>query len=143
VLVSWPFSFEFLSKMVCHAPSIGFGLFLFVFFIFIWLSIFTSVVFMRSSNLLDPLDFLYHAPTLRGQLWSLSFFALAPSMGCDPSQCYFKKCNRLKMGLQRIYFSLVKGLSKMAFSHLKLMHWGSIGLAFMRVCKMIIHSNKT
>ena len=32
----------------------------------------------------------------------------------------FKNVTRLKMGLQRIYFSLVKGLSKMAFPHLKL-----------------------
>jgi hypothetical protein len=49
-------------------PSVGIGPFLFVFFIFVWLSIITSVFLMRSSNLLDILDFLYHAPALRGQL---------------------------------------------------------------------------
>jgi hypothetical protein len=59
-------------------PSVGIGPFLFVFFIFVWLSIITSVFLMRSSNLLDILDFLYHAPALRGQLWSLSFFHTCP-----------------------------------------------------------------
>jgi len=38
-----------------------------------------------------------------------------------------------------IYFSLVKGLSKMAFLHLKCMHLGSVSLAFMRICKVISH----
>jgi len=90
VLISWPFSFEFLSKMVCHAPSVGFRLFLFVFFIFVWLSIITLVVFMRSSNLLDPLVFLYHAPALRGQLWSLSFFAPPPVWGVILVNVIFK-----------------------------------------------------
>jgi hypothetical protein len=73
-------------------PSVGLGLFLFVFFIFVWLSIIPSTVFMRSSNLLDSLDFLYHAPALRGQLWSLSFFALAPPVwGVILVKVIFKK----------------------------------------------------
>ena len=38
-----------------------------------------------------------------------------------------------------IYFSLVKGLSKMAFLHLKCKHLGSVSLAFMRVCNVISH----
>jgi len=76
---------------------------------------------------------------------SLSFFlymslALAPSVGCDPSQGYFlKKSIRLKRGLQMIYFSPVKRLLKMTFLHFKLMHLGSVSLAFMRVCKVISH----
>jgi hypothetical protein len=31
----------------------------------------------------------------------------------------------------------------MAFLHFKCMHLGAVSLAFMRVCKVIIHSNKT
>jgi len=45
---------------------------------------------------------------------------------------YLKKNIRLKRGLQMIYFSLVKRLSKMAFLHFKLMHLGSVNLAFMQ-----------
>jgi hypothetical protein len=75
---------------------------------------------LRSSNLLDPLDFLYHAPTLREQLSSLSFFhTCLPVWGVILVKV-ISKSNRLNMGLQRIYFSLVKGLSKMVFPHLKL-----------------------
>jgi len=62
------FLLNFFPKWFVMPPSVGFGLFLFVFFIFVWLIIITSVVFMRSSNLLDPLDFLYHALALCGQL---------------------------------------------------------------------------
>jgi len=53
------------------------------------------------------------------------FLHLPPSDGHDTSQGYVKKCNRLKMGLQMIYFSLVKGLSKMTFPHLICMHLGA------------------
>jgi hypothetical protein len=50
-----------------------------------------------------------------------------------------KNVTRLKKRLQRIYFSLMKGLSKMAFLHLKHMHLRSVSLAFMWVCKVISH----
>jgi len=52
---------------------------------------------------------------------------------------YLKKSIRLKRGLQMIYFSLVKRLSKMAFLHSELMHLGSVNFAFMRVCNVISH----
>ena len=146
MLVSWPFLLNFFPKWFSMPPSVGFGLFLFVFCFlhFVWLSIITSVVFMRSSNLLDLLDFLYHALALRGQLWWLRIFFYAPqyclgtfdrwgffyvSRTCPPvwgvilvKVIYLKKSIRLKRGLQMIYFSLVKRLSKMTFLHLKCMH---------------------
>ena len=50
---------------------------------------------------------------------------------------YLKKSIRLKRGLQMIYFSLVKRLSKMTFIYFKLMHLGSVSLAFMRVYNVI------
>jgi len=62
------FLLNFFPKWFVMPPSVGIGPFLFVFFIFVWLSIITSVFLMRSSNLLDILDFLYHAPALCGQL---------------------------------------------------------------------------
>jgi hypothetical protein len=44
------------------------------------------------------------------------FLALDPSAGCDLSQCYFQEKHiRLKKELQRIFFSIVKGLSKIAW----------------------------
>jgi len=89
-------------------------------------------------------NFLVCPPILFGHFQSLRFFLclshLPPSVGCDPSQSYFQKnITRLKKGLQRIYFSLVKGLSMMAFLHLKCMHLGLVSLAFMRTCKVISH----
>jgi hypothetical protein len=126
---------------------------------------------MRSSIILDPLvfffffscppsfvwasliieNFLFCLSVLFGHFQSARFFFffvslshLPPSVGCDPSQGYYQKnITRLKRGLQRIYFNLVKGLSKMAFLHLKCIHLGAVSLAFMWVCKVIIHSNKT
>jgi len=85
-------------------------------------------------------DFLC-PPVLFGHFQSLRiFWHLPPSVGCDPSQGYFKKTlPGSKRGLQKIYFSLVRGLSKMAFLHLKCMHLGSVSLAFMRVCRVISH----
>jgi len=85
-------------------------------------------------------DFLC-PPVLFGHFQSLRiFWHLPPSVGCDPSQGYFQKnTTTLKRGLQMIYFSLVRGLSKMAFLHLKCMHLGSVSLTFMRVCRVISH----
>jgi hypothetical protein len=42
-----------------------------------------------------------------------------------------KNFTRLKMDCKGYIFSFVKGLSKMAFFHLKGMHLGSVSLAFM------------
>jgi hypothetical protein len=42
-----------------------------------------------------------------------------------------KKTLGSKWGLQKVCFSLVKGLSKMTFLHFKRMHLGSVSLAFM------------
>jgi len=67
------------------------------------------------------------------------FSHLPPSVGCDPSQGYFQKTLPGSKEDCKGYISLVKGLSKMAFLHLKCMHLGSVSLAFMRVCKMISH----
>ena len=160
MLVSWPFSFEFLSKMVFHAPQCRVWALSLCFLHFVWLSIITSVVFMRSSNLLDLLDFVYHAPALRGQLWWLRIFFYAPqyclgtfnrwgffcvSRTCPPvwgvilAKVISKNFSRLKRGLQMIYFSLVNGLSKMVFPHVKHIQFGSVSLAFMRVCNVISH----
>jgi hypothetical protein len=119
------------------------------------------IVFFFMLKTFDPLDFSSCPLDLFGHLWWLRIFfyapqccfntfnhwvlffmslALAPSVGCDPSQGYFlKKSIRLKRGLQMIYFSLVKKLSKMAFLHFKLMHLGSVSLAFMRVYNVISH----
>jgi len=93
---------------------------------------------MIENFLLCPPSVAWELPIV--EVFSISL-ALAPSMGCDPSQGFFfkKKCTRLKKGPQRIYFSFVKGLSKMTFLHFKLMHLGLVGFAFMRVCKVISH----
>jgi hypothetical protein len=73
--------------------------------------------------------------------WALSiievfFFyviALAPVWGVILANViYLKNSIRLKRGLQMIYFSLVKRLSKMTFLHFKHMHLGLVSLAFMR-----------
>jgi hypothetical protein len=99
---------------------------------------------------------------LRGQFWWLRIFFYAPQYclgtfnhwglffllclshllpvwGVILAKVAFKKTTRLKKGLQMIYFSFVKGLSKMTFLHSKLMHLGSVSLAFMRVCNVISH----
>jgi len=133
-------SFEFIFRNGLSCPPMLGSSSSFVFSFFTWLSIIISIIFVRSSNLLDPLVFFFIPPTLFGHFLSLIIFLHLPlSVGCDPSQGYFQKCVRLKKGLQRIYFSLVKGLSKMAFLHFKLMHLGSVSLTFMWVCKMISH----
>ena len=69
------------------------------------------------------------------------FFCTCPPVwGVILAKVIFQeKFIRLKRGLQRIYFSIVKRLSKIAFLHLKCMHLGSVSLAFMRVCKVISH----
>jgi hypothetical protein len=66
--------------MVFHAPQCRVWALSLCFLHFVWLSIITSIVFMRSSNLLD---FLYHAPALRGQLWWLRIFFYAPQYCLD------------------------------------------------------------
>ena len=151
-------SFEFIFEMVYRAPQC-----------WAWaLSLHSSLgrassyqLFFRSSDLLDPLDFSSCPPVLFGRLWSLRIFFYAPQCCLDTfnhwgfffscllhlplvwgvilAKVIFKKTTRLKRGLQRIYFSFMKGLSKMAFLHSKPMHLGSISLAFMRVYKMVSH----
>ena len=79
--------------------------------------------------------------------WALSIIKvfllsshLPPVWGVILAKVIFQeKFIRLKRGLQMIYLSLVKGLSRMTFLHLKCMHLGSVSLAFMRVCKVIFH----
>jgi hypothetical protein len=96
---------------------------------------------------LDPFDFLYHALTLRGQLWSLSFFssssfAFAPLVwGVIPTKVIFKNIIGSKWECKGYISALWKDLLKMVFPHLKLMHWGSIGLAFMCICQVIYSVN--
>jgi len=98
---------------------------------------FVRAPLMIENFLLCPLVLLGHFQSLR---FFLCLLHLPPSVGCDPSQGYLSQENiRLKRGLQMIYFSLVNGLSKMAFPHLKHMHFGSVSLAFMRVCNVISH----
>jgi hypothetical protein len=74
-------------------------------------------------------------PVLLGHFQSSRFFLclshLPPIWGVILAKVISKNFSRLKRGLQRIYFSLMKGLSMMAFLHLKCMHLGSVSLAFM------------
>ena len=73
------FWISFQNGLSCPLVS-GLGIFsLFSLFLFVEHNQ-LNFFFMISSNLLDPLNFLYHTPALHGQLWSLSFFALAPSV---------------------------------------------------------------
>jgi hypothetical protein len=94
---------------------------------------------------LDHLDFSSHPQALFRHFWWLRIFFLCllhlpPVWGVILAKViYLKKSIRLKWGLQMIYFSLVNGLSKMAFPHLKLMHLGSVSFAFMQVCNVISH----
>ena len=81
-----------------------------------------------------PLNFVW-APLIIEVFFCFSH--LPPSVGCNLSLGYFsqEKHIRLKRGLQRIFkekhvISLVKGLSKMVFSHFKRMRLGSVCLAF-------------
>ena len=78
---------------------------------------------------------------LFGHFQSLWIFCTCPPVwGVILAKVIFQeKFIRLKRGLQRIYFSIVKRLSKIAFLHLKCMHLGSVSLAFMRVCRVISH----
>jgi hypothetical protein len=63
------------------------------------------------------------------------FLALAFHCGCDPSHDYFsRKTYQAQWGLQKVYFSLVRGLSKMVFPHFKPMHLWSVSHA-------IFHAN--
>jgi hypothetical protein len=82
-------------------------------------------------------------PVLLGHFQSSRFFLclshLPPIWGVILAKVISKNFSRLKRGLQMIYFSLVNGLSKMAFPHVKHIHFGSVSLAFMRVCNVISH----
>jgi len=149
-------------KLSIVPPSVGLGLFLFVFvfvfFIWFWASLhwffffllkifgsfgffFMPPSFVRALLIIEK--FLLCPPVLFGHFQSLRFFLCShtclPVWGVILVKVISKKITRLKRGLQRIYFSLVKGLSNMAFLYLKCMHLGSVSLAFMRVCKMISH----
>ena len=158
MLVCWPFVFGMSFQNGLSCPLVlGLDSFSFLFSSFDFEH---RCIRFFCSKFLDPLDFFSSCPqALFGHFWWLRIFfyalqcclgafhhcgfflslALAPSVGCDPSQGYFQKnVTQLKKGLQRIYFSLVKGLSKMTFLHFK-MHLGSISLAFTRVCKMVSH----
>ena len=138
MLISWPFSFEFLSKMVCHAPQCRDWAFSLCFLHFCLVEHNHLSFSYEKLKSFGYFGFSLSCPSFAWTTLIIEFFShLPPSVGCDLSQGYVKKCNRLIMGLQRIYFSLVKGLSKMTFPHLKRMHWGSVGLAFMRACKVI------
>jgi hypothetical protein len=138
-------SLECLYKMVYHAPQL------------LPKSIIILVIFVRSSILLDPLFFLGAFDH-----WKFSFMSLSVAWALSIGEVFLyisctcplvwgvilakvlpKNITKLKSGLQRIYFNLLKGLSKMTFLHFKCMHLGAVSLAFMWVCKMIIHSNKT
>ena len=136
-------SFGFVVFKIVFMPlSVGFGLFSLFFFVFVWLSIIISVVFKRSSNLLTNRSIYLHCfiwmimkdETLHDQFQHPSsllcldgknkqtLLFCPPVWGVILVKVISKNITRLKMGLQRIYFSLVKGLSKMVFPHLKLMH---------------------
>jgi len=145
--------------MVYRAPQCWvWALFLCFCFFHLILSI---IVLGFLLKIFGSFGFFFMPPALFGHFWWLRNFFYAPqcclgtfnhwgfffyvSHTCPPVwgvilvKVISKNITRLKRGLQRIYFSLVKGLSKMAFLHLKCMHLGSVSLAFMRVCKMISH----
>jgi hypothetical protein len=71
--------------------------------------------------------------------FSVYLLHLPPRIGCDPSYGYFsqEKPIVLKRRLWKVYFSLVKGLSNMVFSHFKRMHLGLVSLNFIWICKMV------
>jgi hypothetical protein len=138
-------------------PSVRLGLFLFVFVFFIWSSI-IILNFFFMLRIFESFEFFFMPPALFGHLRWLRILFYAPLCCLGTfNHCFFlshlppvwgvilakvipkKNFIMLKRGLQRIYFSLVKRLSKMTFLHSKLMHLGSVSLAFMRVCKMISH----
>jgi hypothetical protein len=124
--------------LVCHAPQCRVWALSLCFLYFCLVEHNPLNCFYEKFKSFGFFGFSLSCPSFAWAALIIKFFRTCPpSVGCDPSQGYFQKSNRLNMGLQRIYFSLVKGLSKMAFPHLKLMHWGSISLAFMRVCKVI------
>jgi hypothetical protein len=100
---------------------------------------FAWTVLMIENFLLCPPVLFGHFQSFRSFFFLLCLSHLLPVWGVILAKIVFKKTTRLKKGLQRIYFSFVKGLSKMAFLHSKLMHLGSVSLAFMRVCNMISH----
>jgi hypothetical protein len=150
-------SFEVFPKWSIVPPSVGLGFSLCFCFLHLILSIIVLVFLLKifgsfGFSLSCPSfawvalmieNFLLCPPVFFGHFQSLRFFLcfshLPPSLGCDTSQGYFQKPTRLKRGLQRIYFSFVKGLSKMVFLHSKLLHLRSVSLAVMRVCKMVSH----
>jgi hypothetical protein len=113
------------------------------------LKIFGSFIFffMPPSFVWAPLmieNFHLHPLVLLGHFQSSRFFLCLSHLPLIwgvilAKVIYLKKSIRLKRGLQMIYFSLVKGLSKKAFLHFKLMHLGSVSFAFMRVCNVISH----
>ena len=107
-------SIECLSKIIYCAPQCWAWAFSFSFcFLHLVLSIIILVIFVRNSIFFGPFGFFLHTPNfvwtffmienffyaplvLLGHFQSLRFFfmslALASSMRCDPSQCYFQKC---------------------------------------------------
>jgi hypothetical protein len=64
---------------------------------------------------------------------------LPPIWGVILAKVISKKLPSSKEDCKGYSFSFVKGLSKMAFLHLKCMHLGSVSLAFMRACNVISH----
>jgi hypothetical protein len=156
VLVSWPFVIwiSFQNDLSCP-PVLGLGsfsLFLFSSFDF---EHYCIGFFFFCSKFLDLLDFsqalfrhlwwlrifIYAPPVLLGHFQSSRFFLclshLPPIWGVILAKVISKNFSRLKRGLQMIYFSLVNGLSKMIFPHVKHIHFGSVSLTFMRVCNVI------
>jgi hypothetical protein len=148
-------------KLSIVPPNDRPGLFLFAFVFFIWFWALSYSFFFYAQNFWSfgfffmpprfvraPLmieNFLLCPLVLLRHFQSLSFFLflcllhLPPVWGVILANVIFKKSIRLKRGLQMIYFSLVKRLSKMTFLHFKLMHLGSVSLAFMRVYNVISH----
>ena len=158
------FSFECLSKIIYRPPQCwawALSLCFCFCFLHLILSIIVFSYFCEKLNFFWTFWFFLHAPNFVWTLLMIENFLLCPPLLFGHFQSlrfflcllhlplvwgvilakviYLKKSIRLKRGLQMIYFSLVNGLSKMAFPHLKHMHFGSVSLAFMRVCNVISH----
>jgi hypothetical protein len=59
------------------------------------------------------------------------FLALAPRMGCDPNHDYTsRKLHEAQKGCKGFFFSVMKGLLKMVFSHFKRVYSQSVVFAF-------------
>jgi hypothetical protein len=114
--------------------NVRFGLFLFVFLFLHLVEHHHINYFCGKLKSFGSFEFFY-APTLF--CFVLSTFNHWEFFLHLPPIC--KKHYYAQKRTAKVYFSLVEGLSKMAFLHFKRMHLRSISLAFMRVCKMVSH----